>query len=623
MNIKRTKLQKNKKNTGITLIALIITIIVLLILAGVTIAALTEENGMIQKAEESKDKYSQESAREKLSLALAALNTVKLTEEGRNLYLEELNEIHEDGISIEQKEGKVEIYTSTEEELKYAIANVDGYQFKIYENLKIDLIGKIDEISEDEDPGEYVQDGLIVLYDGENNTGNGHSNQTTVWKNLAPISEENPENQNNGTLMNFNFTQTSGWTENSLMLDGVNDWVKMSYLDYENMTIEIVAKPLDVNPNKAQYYLTNHQLGGMSLYNLSNRNGSQVNIKGSYIPLNSSETVKTGQIYSMSMGYDGNLMYFNENDNFYKAEVGTEMTKPESSTVFVIGTNPNGTREEIVSGDARIHMEVYSVRIYNRCLTEEEIKHNYKVDKKAFDIEKFPDKNTLGYVEDGLLCLYDGEYNTLGRHDNNVVAWSDLSGNGRYASLINFNMTQASGWKENALVLDGINDWVKSSYMHSNYMTIEIVTKPLSMQTTKSYYYLGNIQKGGISLHISWTKHGAQMVDTKGNYLGVGSNETVKVGQIYSLSTGYDRSQIYFRENNNVFKNVKSFGYMKPPESSTIFAIGTNPNGTVEEIVGDNARSNIEVYSARIYNRCLTEEEIQKNYQIDKKRFGL
>ncbi len=41
---------KNKKNNGITLIALVITIIVLLILAGVTIATLTGENGILTKA---------------------------------------------------------------------------------------------------------------------------------------------------------------------------------------------------------------------------------------------------------------------------------------------------------------------------------------------------------------------------------------------------------------------------------------------------------------------------------------------------------------------------------------------------------------------------------------------
>ena len=44
------------KNKGITMIALIITIIILLILAGVSIALLTGENGLIKKAELAKQK---------------------------------------------------------------------------------------------------------------------------------------------------------------------------------------------------------------------------------------------------------------------------------------------------------------------------------------------------------------------------------------------------------------------------------------------------------------------------------------------------------------------------------------------------------------------------------------
>ena len=39
-----------KGNKGITLIALVITIIVLLILAGVTIASITGENGILRKS---------------------------------------------------------------------------------------------------------------------------------------------------------------------------------------------------------------------------------------------------------------------------------------------------------------------------------------------------------------------------------------------------------------------------------------------------------------------------------------------------------------------------------------------------------------------------------------------
>lgn len=47
-------MKKLRKNNGITLIALVITIIVLLILAGVTIATLTGDNGILTKANEAK-----------------------------------------------------------------------------------------------------------------------------------------------------------------------------------------------------------------------------------------------------------------------------------------------------------------------------------------------------------------------------------------------------------------------------------------------------------------------------------------------------------------------------------------------------------------------------------------
>lgn len=46
-----------KKNNGITLVALIITIIIMFILAGVTISTtISNENGVITKAEEAKNK---------------------------------------------------------------------------------------------------------------------------------------------------------------------------------------------------------------------------------------------------------------------------------------------------------------------------------------------------------------------------------------------------------------------------------------------------------------------------------------------------------------------------------------------------------------------------------------
>ena len=67
-NLKR-KIKKESK--GITLIALVITIIVLLILAGVTIATLTGDNGILGKANDAKTQTEQAKEDENLKIAIA------------------------------------------------------------------------------------------------------------------------------------------------------------------------------------------------------------------------------------------------------------------------------------------------------------------------------------------------------------------------------------------------------------------------------------------------------------------------------------------------------------------------------------------------------------------------
>ncbi len=52
-------MRKEKRERGITLIALVITIIVLLILAGVSIAILTGEGGILKKAQIAKTRTEQ------------------------------------------------------------------------------------------------------------------------------------------------------------------------------------------------------------------------------------------------------------------------------------------------------------------------------------------------------------------------------------------------------------------------------------------------------------------------------------------------------------------------------------------------------------------------------------
>lgn len=62
------KVKVRKQDSGITLIALVITIIVLLILAGVTIATLTGENGILNQAGNAKEKTGKATALEKVQV---------------------------------------------------------------------------------------------------------------------------------------------------------------------------------------------------------------------------------------------------------------------------------------------------------------------------------------------------------------------------------------------------------------------------------------------------------------------------------------------------------------------------------------------------------------------------
>ena len=66
-----------KEKSGITLIALVITIIVLLILAGVSIAMLTGDNGIVTQTQKAKEKTEEAKEIEKIGLAISEIRIGK------------------------------------------------------------------------------------------------------------------------------------------------------------------------------------------------------------------------------------------------------------------------------------------------------------------------------------------------------------------------------------------------------------------------------------------------------------------------------------------------------------------------------------------------------------------
>ena len=80
--------ERKKQAKGITLIALVITIIVLLILAGVTIATLTGDNGILQQTQNAKTKTTEGEEKEQIRLGYSEYQISKHTGGQENLKVE-------------------------------------------------------------------------------------------------------------------------------------------------------------------------------------------------------------------------------------------------------------------------------------------------------------------------------------------------------------------------------------------------------------------------------------------------------------------------------------------------------------------------------------------------------
>ena len=135
---------KLKSNKAITLIALVITIIVLLILAAVSIATLTGENGILTKSQIAKTRTEYTSAKEIIRLELVNIRADCIITEGKDFNLNEINKGMNEASNIEVNK----VYSDTSGNLKGIVVSANEYEkykFLIGEAGEIQgvLIGEI------------------------------------------------------------------------------------------------------------------------------------------------------------------------------------------------------------------------------------------------------------------------------------------------------------------------------------------------------------------------------------------------------------------------------------------------------------------------------------------------
>ena len=559
-----------KENKGITLIALVITIIILIILAGISINLILGQNGLIKRAKNSTDDYLQAQAREKLEMILADLQVEKQINPEYNED-EFLNKVLiENGLEVEED-----------------IVTVDGWNFEIDRDIP-KIIGNI---GREEDK----KNNLIAWYDGIKNTETGHNYETTTWSDLTG-------NNITGATING-----ATWTEEGLLFDGSNDWVNMNSIlmpEQENFTLDIVMSLNSYTNN--QYYIlgqNNDSSDATNRFGLNYYN-SQINIWGSMITsgISSGYNPKLTEKVNVTIIRDGNNieLWINGEKKSEQSKEGLKIYQ-ENTILGKWGMSNYYYFKGII----------YSIKVYNENLTKEQVEKNYNKNNKRFSINNSEKEEIGQYVNEGLIAWYDGIKNTETGHNYETTTWSDLTGNNITGATIN-----GATWTMKGLLFDGTNDWVNMNSIlmsEQENFTLEVVMS-LNSYTNSQYYILGQNGSSDATNRFGLNYYNSQ-INIWGSMItsGISSGYNPKLTEKVNVTIIRNGNNIELWINGEKKSEQSKEGLKIYQENTILGKWGMSKYYYFDGII----------YSVRKYNRVLTNEEMQQNYNIDKLKFDI
>ena len=366
-------MEKLKKTNGITLIALIVTIIVLLILAGVSIAMLTGENGILTQAKKAEKET--KIANEKEAIQLEMINEElkdRTLANGDNWKIVSINDINK-------------IYGT-------------GYYF-VGEGINIENYGKTKyEWIINYDTGEVTKlekDGYTKLAYGDN-----LAVKDNLILNVDPINMSDENSWGEGVTV-YGITEGDGygWNKSEFKLDGVDDYIEVYPQEDikidEGITFEFYGKtsnyevPLlskakrgvfDTSKFRVRWNGNGIRCTMSGLNSGSNWVDSEYGYTGHWIKkenigiMNFEEEgyltmVADSKNNKISLYFDGEFIdETNCNHDWMLAGGLTDNTIP-----FTVGFQVGGDTYTEYFGK----LDIYACRLYNKVLTAEEIKDNY------------------------------------------------------------------------------------------------------------------------------------------------------------------------------------------------------------------------------------------------------
>ena len=393
MNYSKEKQRKNKcirTKSGITLIALVITVIVLLILAGVSIAMLTGENGILNQAKKAKQLTEIASEEEYIRLIITeeALTKEKIGEELKEV---KFNTVEDTKSIIDSETGTTYAngwyYLKPEDVNDYNLKNSYIIDYETGEFVKYN-----------EEKHRIVTNELLCIKEG-------------LVYSADPKNITNSNSWGDAILHNFiEGEENSGWTENSLMFDGIDDGIEVKdNSDYsKGITLEIyfklkgkgtsdIAQILMMKRTTASngfFFYLNYSNSEKSMLTID-MGGSGIGVKdeeGNWIMNNRFFTnVIVQENVPTYITYTYNPDKESKNGILYVNGIKTETTNlgiienlvntPEN-TPIQIGSDVYETYKpdgDTLNRKYPFYGEIYASRVYNRPLTESEVKYNYEM----------------------------------------------------------------------------------------------------------------------------------------------------------------------------------------------------------------------------------------------------
>jgi hypothetical protein len=223
-------------------------------------------------------------------------------------------------------------------------------------------------------------------------------------------------------------------------------------------------------------------------------------------------------------------------------------------------------------------------------------------------------------VTDGLRVAYDA--GNIKSYPGSGTTWTDLSGNGNNGTLVN-GVGYNSG-NLGSLSFDGVNDYVNipfnaSTMNFSLAQTICMWLRPATGSNTgrrnpynQAYGGPGTLTyetNGGINYYFG--TNGGNSTP----YVGRGSGFTVAANETAFISVTRDQATnvCNWYKNGVLITTADSGGY------------ASTANGTSPILIGDGYAGKFlgNIFDCKVYNRALTAQEIQQNFNATRSRYSV